>query len=41
MYQLKNLSNVDMLGELPFYDELNMVKTPNAFKKMQEALALK
>ena len=30
-----------MLGELPFYDELNMVKTVKAFKNIQEVTALK
>ena len=28
----KCLSNLDMLLQLPFYDELNMVKTSKAFK---------
>ena len=31
--KIKHLNNVDMLSELPFYDELNTVKTAKAFKK--------
>ena len=29
---IKHLNNVDMLSELPFYDELNIAKTAKAFK---------
>ena len=29
--KVKHFSNVDMLNELPFYDELNTVKTAKAF----------
>ena len=29
--KVKHFSNVDMLNELPFYDELNIVKTAKAF----------
>ena len=29
---IKCLNNIDMLHELPFYDELNVVKTSKAFK---------
>ena len=29
---IKRLNNIDMLRELPFYDELNVVKTSRAFK---------
>ena len=28
----KHLNNVGMLSELPFYDELNIIKTGKAFK---------
>ena len=28
----KRLNNIDMLRELPFYDESNIAKTSNAFK---------
>ena len=31
--KIKHLNNVDMLSGLPFYDELNIVKTAKAFKK--------
>ena len=31
--KIRKLNNVDMLNELPFYDELTMVKTTKAFKK--------
>ena len=27
---IKRLNNIDMLSELPFYDELNIVKTSKA-----------
>ena len=30
---IKHLSNVDMLSELPFHDELNIVKTAKSFKR--------
>ena len=30
---IKRLSNLDMLRELPFYDELNIGKTSKAFKE--------
>ena len=29
---IKKLSNIELLPELPFYDELSVVKTSNAFK---------
>ena len=29
---IKRLNNTDMLRELPFYDELSIVKTSKAFK---------
>ena len=28
----KRLKNVDLLAELPFYDQLNIIKTDHAFK---------
>ena len=31
--KIKDLSNEDMLSQLPFYDELNIVKTAKAFKR--------
>ena len=31
--KIKKLDNVDMLSELPFYHELNIVKTAIAFKR--------
>ena len=31
--KIKHLNNVDMLSELPFYDELNIIKTAKAFNK--------
>ena len=39
--KIKHLNTVDMLSELPFYDELNIVKTAKTLKNMQEAIALK
>ena len=30
--RIKHLKNMDLLHELPFYDELNIVKTSKAFK---------
>ena len=38
--KIEYLNNVDILRELPFYDELNIVKTAKAFKRLQEAIAL-
>ena len=32
MVQLKNLNNIDMLRELPFYKELILAKTSKAFR---------
>ena len=29
--EIKKLSNIKLLQELPFYDELNVVKSSNAF----------
>ena len=31
--EIKKLSNVKLLQELPFYDELNIVKKSNAFSE--------
>ena len=28
----KRLENIDLLSELPFYEELNVIKTDNAFR---------
>ena len=30
--KIKHLKNVDLLTELPFYDQLNIIKTDQAFK---------
>ena len=30
--KIKDLSNIELLHELPFYDELSVVKKSNAFK---------
>ena len=30
--KIKHLKNVDILAELPFYDQLNIIKTDQAFK---------
>ena len=30
--KIKHLKNIDLLSELPFYEELNVVKTDHAFK---------
>ena len=30
--KIKHLKNVDLLAELPFYDQLNIIKTDQAFK---------
>ena len=30
--KIKRLNNVDLLAELPFYDQLNMIKIDQAFK---------
>ena len=29
----KRLKNIDLLSELPFYQELNLIKTNSAFKR--------
>ena len=31
--RIKHLKNIDLLHELPFYDELNIVKISEAFKR--------
>ena len=36
--KIKHLNNVDMMGALPFYDELNTAKTAKAFKKICKKL---
>ena len=30
--KIKLLKNIDLLSELPFYEELNVIKTDHAFK---------
>ena len=30
--RIKGLKNIDLLSELPFYEELNVIKTNHAFK---------
>ena len=30
--RIKRLKNIDLLSELPFYEELNVIKTNRAFK---------
>ena len=30
--KIKFLKNIDLLSELPFYEELNVIKTDHAFK---------
>ena len=30
--KIKRLKNVDLLAELPFYDQLNIIKTDQVFK---------
>ena len=32
----KHLNNIDMLYELPFYDELDLAKTSKAFKRIRK-----
>ena len=38
--KIKKLSNVGMLSELPFYDELNILKTAKAFKKYARSYSI-
>ena len=38
--KIKKLNNVDILGELPFYAELNIVKTAKAFKKYARSYSI-
>ena len=30
--KIKRLNNIDLLSELPFYEELNIIKTDRAFR---------
>ena len=30
--KIKHLKNIDLLSELPFYEELNVIKTNHAFR---------
>ena len=36
--EIKILSNIKLLQELPFYNELNVVKSSNALVDMQEVI---
>ena len=38
--KIKKLNNVDILSELPFYAELNIVKTAKAFKKYARSYSI-
>ena len=38
--KIKKLNNVDILSELPFYAELNIVKTAKAFKKYTRSYSI-
>ena len=31
--RVKRLKNIDLLSELPFYEELNVIKTNHAFRR--------
>ena len=31
--KIKRLKNIDLLSELPFYKELNVIKTNNAYRR--------
>ena len=35
--EIKKLSNIKLLQELPFYDELNVVKNSNAFSAYERS----
>ena len=39
--KIKHLNKVDMLSELPFYDELNIVKTAKVFKRYARSYSIK
>ena len=39
--KIKGLKNMDLLHELPFYDELDIKKISEAFGCMQEVIKLK
>ena len=38
--KIKHLNNVDMLSELPFHDELNIVKRAKAFKRYARSCSI-
>ena len=38
--KIKHLNNVDMLRELPFYEELNILKTAKAFKRYARSYSI-
>ena len=37
---IKRLNNIDMLGELLFYDKLNILKTSKAFKRYERSYSV-
>ena len=37
---IKPLNNIDILHQLPFYNELNIVKTPKAFKGYERSYSI-
>ena len=39
--KIKHLPNIELLHELPFYDELSVVKNQMHLKDMQEVIKLK
>ena len=39
--KIKRLKNVDLLAELPFYDQLNIIKTDHAFSGYARHIKLK
>ena len=39
--KIKHLSNIELLHELPFYDELSALEKSKAFRSMQEVIKLK
>ena len=40
-HKIKGLKNIDLLHELPFYDELNIKQISKHFGGMQEVIKLK
>ena len=39
--KIKRLKNIDLLPELPFYDQLNIIKTDHAFSGYARHIKLK